>query len=251
MPSIDYELRPAYAATFNGGLIQVDDQRDIDVAAALITGAGTITIDATDHALVEALDSYPPLYRTGEDSEAPATFPDDRVAVVRNGEEIGLMNDLGEFESVVTAQAQYHDVVTRRASIDSNSVHNAAGTTGLTISEGTRPLRLLTVLVGDIPGTVELNGALATVGADNGGYALFIQWSPTGAETWNTLGACSETVAGAGGRGSAQRKVEFGQPAGTYDFRVAMQGLTNATIVTLVADGGAAVGKAFLEWRCD
>jgi hypothetical protein len=71
MANVDYALRAAYAASFNGGTIRIDDARSLNVGQALTDGAGTISADETDHPLIAALDGYPPLERTGTSNGAP------------------------------------------------------------------------------------------------------------------------------------------------------------------------------------
>lgn len=71
METIVYRLRDEYAndpaGSFVGGLIRVGDG-ELDIASALKKGKGKISADATDTALLTALDQYPALER---DDAAP------------------------------------------------------------------------------------------------------------------------------------------------------------------------------------
>lgn len=70
---IAYGLRAEYEGTvdtddgpiavFQGGLIRVDDARDLNIAEALEAGGGVIVAEDHDYALVTALDEYPALKR--------------------------------------------------------------------------------------------------------------------------------------------------------------------------------------------
>jgi len=87
MQTVAYALREAYAGTvqqledgqpvevpvYLGGLLAVDDERDIDVRAELDAGDGTIVVDETDLELVRILDEYPPLKRVAAPADAAPT----------------------------------------------------------------------------------------------------------------------------------------------------------------------------------
>jgi len=82
MATISYQLRPAYASNYGGGVVFVDNFRSFDVKAALTSGSGTIIADASDSALIIALDNYPPLYRVGSNPGASPPATNIREALV-------------------------------------------------------------------------------------------------------------------------------------------------------------------------
>jgi len=78
--TIGYALRAEYdgtvedfdgqtSPTFLGGVLAVDGH-DFDVRAELEQGSGTITVDANNVALINALDEYAPLKRVAVDENA-------------------------------------------------------------------------------------------------------------------------------------------------------------------------------------
>lgn len=69
---VDVETVPR----FLGGIVSIDDARDLDVAAALEEGNGRIVVDDSDLMAINVLDAYPALKRVGAED-------DDRLTVDR------------------------------------------------------------------------------------------------------------------------------------------------------------------------
>lgn len=78
MSTIAYALREAYAGTipqegpdgvtrevpvYMGGLLGIDDERELNVLDELEAGNGTIVVDESDTLVLNVLDNYPPLKR--------------------------------------------------------------------------------------------------------------------------------------------------------------------------------------------
>lgn len=73
MSTIAYALRAEHTGTvevdgetvpaFGGGLLNIDDTRDLNVAEALEAGDGIIVVDDSDTLAIARLDAYPPLKR--------------------------------------------------------------------------------------------------------------------------------------------------------------------------------------------
>lgn len=80
---IAYGLRAEYDGTvdtpdgttpaYQGGVIGVDEAREVNIAEALEAGGGKIIADPGDNALVTALDAYPALKRIAADQDAAPT----------------------------------------------------------------------------------------------------------------------------------------------------------------------------------
>lgn len=147
MGSVLYELRSAYNP-FGGGVLNVGDGRSFNVAAALDAGAGTITVDDTDVILIDALDHYAPLVRTGTvDTPGPPVYRLEPLRVRRTGAptegKYPRSTDTGGWEESAISQADVTGLPAALAGKQSTSSKNQPnGYAGLG-SDGIVPSSLL------------------------------------------------------------------------------------------------------------
>lgn len=94
-----YQLRPEWVGRFAGGVASLGDERQLDVAAALTAGNGTITASTNDGTLIGVLDTLPVLMRTGAVAEGPEPPPPPR-----NFRAVVLGRDADPGEAVLTVQ---------------------------------------------------------------------------------------------------------------------------------------------------
>lgn len=166
MSTVSYALRAEYAGdveqptsdggtqtvpAYGGGLIRLDDARDLNLAEALESGGGIITVDETDYSALNALDARPELKRARGEQAAPAdTTPNVgaydglNVPELRRELELRGLNTSGRKDELV-ARLAAHDVALREGPDAASAfvAEQGAGTTdvdaGVAGSTGTAP----------------------------------------------------------------------------------------------------------------
>jgi hypothetical protein len=73
---VAYELRAQYEGNYAGGVLFVDDRREINVFEALKEGQGQIVVGDQDHVMLAVLDEYPPLKRVRVKEESKRELPE-------------------------------------------------------------------------------------------------------------------------------------------------------------------------------
>jgi hypothetical protein len=121
MSTITYGLRAEFSDSYRGGVVRIDDARELNVLEELEANAGVITVDEDDIVAVNALENYQPLKRlrgqaAADRSSEPTVSPYADLTVeqlqhelsVRHlrttGRKADLIDRLGEHDTLLKAR---------------------------------------------------------------------------------------------------------------------------------------------------